>query len=439
MGLLVIVVAGALCVGGHYNFKTLANPVTIFNGAWILCLSCCEYFIFVYNAYKVSFRMYIFILISIVTFSCTVFFCKNRIYKFKFQDLIEWHSSDDCINYKLLIFFNIVAFLVLLPFLKSSITEMQATSLVNVRANRMLGTGTEFIWQTIIKNVLVFPVYLTTIYIAIDAFIFGYSKHKWKLIGLAFIDAIIYTITYLGRLMIIQILVFIALTYCFYRLSATYSPSEKTKKMLKKIKRIVLLLMFIAIGSLVILTGHRKSNDDYGIFYTIVTYFGGSVKFCDIELYLVDQAKNFTWGGGLFSGLWDYVLMVVQRFFSIDFLRPQEIIGVYNGDITSIGGGMVMTAFATVILNMYMDGGIFGIVFDSVILAIISMYFFEKMFIYSDSRHRLIAAQMLMIISSCALHWEGNRITAFAVFFFIVLIMKSYYGTRITIGKYRIL
>lgn len=439
MGLLVIVVAGALCVGGYYNFKTLANPVTIFNGAWILCLSCCEYFIFVYNAYKVSFRMYIFILISIVTFSCTVFFCKNRIYKFKFQDLIEWHSSDDCINYKLLIFFNIVAFLVLLPFLKSSITEMQATSLVNVRANRMLGTGTEFIWQTIIKNVLVFPVYLTTIYIAIDAFIFGYSKHKWKLIGLAFIDAIIYTITYLGRLMIIQILVFIALTYCFYRLSATYSPSEKTKKMLKKIKRIVLLLMFIAIGSLVILTGHRKSNDDYGIFYTIVTYFGGSVKFCDIELYLVDQAKNFTWGGGLFSGLWDYVLMVVQRFFSIDFLRPQEIIGVYNGDITSIGGGMVMTAFATVILNMYMDGGIFGIVFDSVILAIISMYFFEKMFIYSDSRHRLIAAQMLMIISSCALHWEGNRITAFAVFFFIVLIMKSYYGTRITIGKYRIL
>ena len=439
MGLLVIVVAGALCVGGYYNFKTLANPVTIFNGAWILCLSCCEYFIFVYNAYKVSFRMYIFILISIVTFSCTVFFCKNRIYKFKFQDLIEWHSSDDCINYKLLIFFNIVAFLVLLPFLKSSITEMQATSLVNVRANRMLGTGTEFIWQTIIKNVLVFPVYLTTIYIAIDAFIFGYSKHKWKLIGLAFIDAIIYTITYLGRLMIIQILVFIALTYCFYRLSATYSPSEKTKKMLKKIKRIVLLLMFIAIGSLVILTGPRKSNDDYGIFYTIVTYFGGSVKFCDIELYLVDQAKNFTWGGGLFSGLWDYVLMVVQRFFSIDFLRPQEIIGVYNGDITSIGGGMVMTAFATVILNMYMDGGIFGIVFDSVILAIISMYFFEKMFIYSDSRHRLIAAQMLMIISSCALHWEGNRITAFAVFFFIVLIMKSYYGTRITIGKYRIL
>ena len=152
MGLLVIVVAGALCVGGYYNFKTLANPVTIFNGAWILCLSCCEYFIFVYNAYKVSFRMYIFILISIVTFSCTVFFCKNRIYKFKFQDLIEWHSSDDCINYKLLIFFNIVAFLVLLPFLKSSITEMQATSLVNVRANRMLGTGTEFIWQTIIKN-----------------------------------------------------------------------------------------------------------------------------------------------------------------------------------------------------------------------------------------------------------------------------------------------
>ena len=278
-----------------------------------------------------------------------------------------------------------------------------------------------------------------SVYIAIDAFIFGYSKHKWKLIGLAFIDAIIYTITYLGRLMIIQILVFIALTYCFYRLSATYSPSEKTKKMLKKIKRIVLLLMFIAIGSLVILTGHRKSNDDYGIFYTIVTYFGGSVKFCDIELYLVDQAKNFTWGGGLFSGLWDYVLMVVQRFFSIDFLRPQEIIGVYNGDITSIGGGMVMTAFETVILNMYMDGGIFGIVFDSVILAIISMYFFEKMFIYSDSRHRLIAAQMLMIISSCALHWEGNRITAFAVFFFIVLIMKSYYGTRITIGKYRIL
>ena len=410
MGLLVIVVAGAFCVFGYYNFKTLANPVTIFNGAWVLCLSCCEYFIFAYNADKVSFRMYIFILISIVVFSCVAVFYKNRICKFKFQNLIEWHSSDDCINYKLLIFFNIVAFLVLLPFLKSSIIEMQATSLVNVRANRMLGSGTEFIWQTIMKNILVFPVYLTTIYVAIDAFVFGYSKHKWKLLILAFVDAIIYTITYLGRLMIIQILLFIALTYCFYRLSATYSPSEKTKKMLKRIKRIVLLLMFIAIGSLVILTGQRKSNDNYGIFYTIVTYFGGSVKFCDIELQLVDQTRKFTWGGGLFSGLWDYVLMVIQRFFSIDFLRPQEIIGAYNGDIVSIGGGMVMTAFATVILNMYMDCGIFGIVFDSVILATISMYFLKKMFIYSDCRHRLLAAQMLMIVSSCALHWEGTEL-----------------------------
>ena len=197
--------------------------------------------------------------------------------------------------------------------------------------------------------------------------------------------------------------------------------------------------MFIAIGSLVILTGQRKSNDNYGIFYTIVTYFGGSVKFCDIELQLVDQTRKFTWGGGLFSGLWDYVLMVIQRFFSIDFLRPQEIIGAYNGDIVSIGGGMVMTAFATVILNMYMDCGIFGIVFDSVILATISMYFLKKMFIYSDCRHRLLAAQMLMIVSSCALHWEGNRITAFAVFFFIILFVKNDYGTRITIGKYRIL
>lgn len=439
MGLLVIFIAVVFFCLGYRNFKTLANPVTIFNGAWLLCLVCCEYFVFAYDAYKVSFRMYVFILISIFTFSGTAFFCQSKIWRFSAKNLIEWHEVDDCINYRLLIIFNIIAFLVLLPFLKSSLAEMQATSLVNVRANRMLGTGTEFVWQTIIKNVLIFPVYLSTIYIAIDAFIFGYSKHKWKLIALAFIDAIMYTITYLGRLMIIQVLLFVALTYCFFRLSASYSQSEKVTKMLKKVKRIALLLIFIAIGSLVLLTGQRKSNDNYGIFYTVVTYFGGSVKFCDIELKLVDQAREFTWGGGLFSGFWDYVLMVIQRFFGIDFLRPQEIIGVYNGDIASIGGGMVMTAFATVILNMYVDGGIWGIIGDSVVLAIVVMYFLKKMFRYPDCRHRLLATQMLMIVSSCALHWEGNRITAFAVFFFFVLFIKSNCGKRVTIGKFRIL
>lgn len=439
MGLLVIFIASVFLVLGYLSFKTLANPVTIFNGAWVLCLVCCEYFIFAFDAYKVSARMYAFILISIIVFSFTALFYKSKIWKVSDINLIEWHETEDCINYRLVIILNIIAFFVLLPFLKSSIAEMQATSLVNVRANRMLGSGTGFVWQTIIKNVFVFPVYLSTIYIAIDAFVFGYSKHKWKLIGLAFIDAIIYTITYLGRLMIIQVLLFVVIVYCFYRLSASYSPSEETKKMLKKVKKIALLLMLIAVGALVIITGQRKSNDNYGIFYTIVTYFGGSVKFCDIELQLADQAGEFTWGGGLFSGFWDYVLMVIQRFLNIDFLRPQEIIGVYNGDIASIGGGMVMTAFATIILNMYMDGGVWGIVFDSAILAIIAMYFLKKMFMYSDCRHRLLASQMLMIVSSCALHWEGNRITAFAVFFFFVLFINSNYGTKITVGKFRVL
>lgn len=439
MGLLVIFIAIMFFVLGYHNFKTLANPVTIFNGAWVLCLVCCEYFILTYGAYKVSLRMYIFILISIIVFSGTILFYRNKIWEVSIKNLIEWQEPYDCINYKLIIIFNMIAFFVLLPFLKSSIAEMQATSLVNVRANRMLGTGTEFVWQTIIKNVFVFPIYLSTIYIAIDAFIFGYSEHKWKLLVLAFVDAIMYTITYLGRLMIIQVLLFVALTYCFYRLSVTYSQSEKNKKMLKKVKKVALLLMIIAIGSLVIITSQRKSNNSYGIFYTIVTYFGGSVKFCDIELQLVDQAKEFTWGGGLFSGFWDYVLMVIQRFFGVDFLRPQEIIGVYNGDIASIGGGMVMTAFATVILNMYVDGGLWGIVFDSVVLAIVVMYFFKRMFIYPDSRHRLFATQMLMIVSSSALHWEGNRITAFAVFFFFVLFVSSNYGPKIVIGTFRIL
>ncbi len=439
MGLLVICIAIVFLILGYHNFRTLANPVTVFNGAWVLCLTCCEYFIFEYDAYKVSFRMYLFILISIIVFSCTILFYRSKIWGVNANNLIEWQETDDCINYRLIIIFNIIAFLVLLPFLKSSIAEMQATSLVNVRANRMLGSGTEFVWQTIIKNVFVFPVYLSTIYIAIDAFVFGYSKHRWKLIALAFIDAIMYTITYLGRLMIIQVLLFVALTYCFYRLSAFYFQSEKIKKMLKKVKRVTLLLMIIAIMALIIITGQRKSNNSYGIFYTIVTYFGGSVKFCDIELQLVDRANEFTWGGGLFSGFWDYILMVIQRFFGIDFLRPQEIIGVYNGDIASIGGGMVMTAFATIILNMYVDGGVWGIVVDSVFLAVIAMYFLKKMYIYPDCRHRLLATQMLMIISSCALHWEGNRITAFAVFFFFVLFVSSNYGVKITIGKFRIL
>ena len=61
------------------------------------------------------------------------------------------------------------------------------------------------------------------------------------------------------------------------------------------------------------------------------------------------------------------------------------------------------------------------------------------MFIYPDSRHRLFATQMLMIVSSSALHWEGNRITAFAVFFFFVLFVSSNYGPKIVIGRFRIL
>ena len=124
MGLLVIFIAIMFFVLGYHNFKTLANPVTIFNGAWVLCLVCCEYFILTYGAYKVSLRMYIFILISIIVFSVTILFYRNKIWEVSIKNLIEWQEPYDCINYKLIIIFNMIAFFVLLPFLKSSIAEM---------------------------------------------------------------------------------------------------------------------------------------------------------------------------------------------------------------------------------------------------------------------------------------------------------------------------
>lgn len=412
------------CFVGYMVYKTLVNPISLYNLSWILCVGCNSILIAKYGTDFVSSEIYIGVLLScfLLTATCILYSSKYK-KNIAVYDMLATDTYE--LNFKFILILNIIAIISNIPTMLESIEIILTKGIYYARMEQVVGTGIAFILKDMYKNIVVLPVFSATIYLSIDALVYNTTKYKYQLLTLSILELIMYTVAYFGRWLILQVFLFAVLLFLFRFKQSKVDFSVKEKKRLKSLKKIGVFLGILMIISLVAITSQRTMGDDGSILYTVTLYFGGSLKYCDLGIQEIKENAHILYGAGLFPAIWDYPLLIMQKLANLDFLRPQEILYLYSAPIKSIGNGSVFTGFGTILMNMYLDGGFIGIIFDSIILGVISSSFYQKMTVDYNIRKRLCGFLSLLIMALVIIQWDGNRIATLMVFVYFFLFTKK--------------
>ena len=413
-----IIICFATAYAGYKQKNNIVNPISIYCLAWAFAMIMSAILIYFYGGIIVNDRVYVIIILSVVFFSMGSLFNAKMSQGNAFSKTSDAYDS---IKHKTIILLHIIAYFIVIPKMISSVQYLASgVGMYFIRHNLIVGDGTsEFTFNEMLKQVTVLPIFTATIYVAIDELFHSRSKKNYRLLLLAIADIIIYTVTYLGRFMIQNAFVFIVFVAISSKNISNWSPKVK-----RRIRRIVILSLVGAIVALVYITQNRSlgSGNGNGVIYTVVAYFGGPLKYFDTGIDVVKQDHILLYGSGLFSGLWDIILIPVQTILGIDFLRPLEYVTMYNTPLRQIGASdLYLGAFGTVFLNMYLDGRLIGIIIDSTILGIISSFFYNKFKTNSYRRYRVYYYTWIMFLFWSMLYWDGNRMGSILVFFYVML------------------
>lgn len=405
---------------GYYINKSIISPEGIYSFSWAICIVSYLVLSGFYGGFKCNDRVFAMIILSQI---CFCFGSQiNLVNRNKTKGLLNKKVTIECnndtqIHFKLLVSLNVFAYCIIIPkFIDSFQTLISSSSVFMIRYNLVNGDGSEqFIINDLIKQVFVLPIFTATIYIAFDSIINCNDKQKRKLLFLALFDILVYTVTYLGRMMIQGTIIFIIIVYIS---SSKWSTvSIKTKR---RVKRLFLFLIIMSIIALIVITVNRSLSSEDSIAYTVFAYFGGSLKYFDTGIDAVDNNGSVLFGTGLFAGLWDVPLLIIQRIIRVDFLRPLEIITSYNSPLRLIGTrNLYMTAFGTVLLNMYIDGRWLGIIIESFLLGLIASTVKNYYLCHRCQRYRVYYYTSLMFLVWTMLFWDGNRVSSILIFVYV--------------------
>ena len=433
MVLLVSVVSLAFILIGKKTWGQITNPVSMYSATWLFAMIANALLVINFGGFVVNDRVYIMILCTEIVFAivCSAFDNKGYVI------VSDTHLEDDIpINMTLLYICQIVALIIVLPKFMNTLGNFRSFGVAgiwNIRQEMVVGTSTQFILDDLIKNIFVLPVFTATLQVAFDALINGgkSKKNTRFLVIIAICDIALYSFTYMGRLMLLTTIVYFLV--CFFS-GGRWSGIDPAIK--KKAKKYILIFLVGFVVVLTVLTQYRSISSTNGVAYTATAYLGGSLKYFDTCIDAIKSEGTLTYGSALFAGLWDNFLLVFQRVFGIDFQRPLEIVTSFNTPMRIIGSNnLYFTAFGTVLLNMYLDGRIFGVIFDSAVMAIVSMVIYRRFVFYPTRRNRLIANQMIMMLIWTMLYWDGNRFSSFMIFVYLILFTSRKRLNTVVRGK----
>lgn len=427
MSIVAIIICGLLSGMGYMRRKNIINPVTIYCVAWIFSIIMNAILCSFYGGYHVSDRVYISIILSVLFFAFGSMIA-IKIPKGKSSYLIN--TDFDVIKPKVIAVLHVISYLIILPNTVNSINSLiSGSGMYIVRQNLIVGDGSsEFVLKEMLKQVTALPIITATIYVAFDDMFQIREKKNKNLLLLALVDIVIYTVTYLGRFMIQNTIVYIVLLAI-----SNLKLGTLPRRVKKTIKRSVFIFGAMALVSLTYITQNRSLGNGSNIIYTVVAYFGGPLKYFDTGIDVIKKDQIMLYGSALFAGLWDIILIPIQKLFRIDFLRPLEYVTMYNTPYRQIGSNdLYFTAFGTVFLNMYMDFRYIGIVVESAILGIISSVFYERRKQNLLRVDRIWYNTWLMFLFWSMLYWDGNRSSSILVFFYSMLMLKRRKFLRIS-------
>ncbi|MDM0700695.1 O-antigen polymerase [Clostridium perfringens] len=384
------------------KFKRKFNPVVIFNIAWLCIINISSLNLF--GVFKPSTIVYMMSFLLIFTFNVVYIILGKNICLY-IDDEMDMH-----ISYKILKVINFICIIFILPATFKSINILLKGGFTQVRtAMSDGGLGIESQMDWLITSWIVSPVFNAILLLGITLYIFD-NKNK-KLIFIGLLDMIIYTITFGGRWIVLRFVLII-----IFSLMLSTNIRNSILLNVKKVRKKLYFLLFLAIGTLIYITSQRGIG---GILESIIIYFTGSLSYFDQHIQNSIEVTNL-YGLGFFSGLLDIPLIIIQKLLAIDFVRPSEYIGSFTSATLVIGDNRLFNGFGSALLDFWIDFGILGSVINGSILAVLIMCLYKglaKKNIRSYSVY--IFALVLLVITP--IKWELDLPWSWMTILFLII------------------
>lgn len=426
MSIIAFILALALCLWGKAIYKTIVNPISMYNGSWSICLFASSVICSAFGGYAIRNYVYLSVMVSCICFS----FASLPLKRTGHIRVMQGASiSKDDMNYRLIILLNIIATVCLLPDTANSIKTFMTKGMYYARLLSLEGEGTAYILKTLFRNGFILPIYSATIFIATETMIFNSSTHKKKLLMLAIFDLLMYTITVMGRWLLLKCAIYVVLITLYRMWLSRKKPNmpknKADEKYLTRVKRGIVVLLIGLVALMVYITSHRMYGET--ILQSVMVYFGGSLKYLDLGMEHIAETGDMLFGSGLFAAIWDIPLILIQKLLGIDFLRPLEVTYLYNNPVKMIGPNITFTGFGTVLMSMYLDGRFLGIVLESLLLGRIAAVIYRKMNTKNTSLQRNIGCYTLLLLSIVTIQWDGLSLASMMTYVFLVIFFKRYH------------
>lgn len=327
-------------------FKSIIKPNLLFTFIWCISVSIASLGLF--NIYKLSLDVKIYSLIVVMSFNFIYYLISKKYY-------IN-NSSDIKINirYKEIYILNILSWLYCTKFLIKSLNIIFYGGGLKVLRmysyNSELGLGSTA--ELLILQIIIGAIFTSTIIISIALIVL--KKVNYKMLLIAIVDLIVYTLLFGGRSYIFNFGLYYIFAYFIMKLYG-----NKVIKINKK-------LIIVCITFLVLLT-IKRSWSDVNLLETIVWYFTGGFNNLSV-LFLENKMPMYLYGKAILGFIINIVLMFFTAIFGIDYNGSDHIITAITSIQRNISPSIRTNANTTLIYPLFMDSGVIGIILGSIFL-----------------------------------------------------------------------
>lgn len=410
IGIFVLIISKC-CLG---SFKT---PITFFSFLWCLVGGIAN--LCLYDYYPPSDIVNIIILSGVILFTITYGLSMQGMPKALFAKELEFDNV--YINWRLLLFVNIVAILVLLPTLRQSLVLLRGDGLAYLRANSTSVYSSGML--AVLNDSIIRPLFVsTTVMSCVYLFTDNPKKKKIWFIILAFVENLEMVLMTAGRAPIVNMIFYFVITLLLFRGRSIRSLLVRERK---KVFFAILLLLFVFY-----LTEQRSISTAKGSsqmlesFY--VYYFSGPSYFSR----LLENVTQYGPHGQLLYGAatFGFITNIFSDLMIILTHRNQGSLYLLGSVITnkqySVGAHTNINAMCTCFYPFILDWGYLGVVIGILVLTFIAWKITKNLYREKNIMTISLYVFFLYVLIRTVFKWDLLNLD------FTVVILSLYVFTR---------
>ena len=320
------------------------------------------------------------------------------------------------INYGVIYFLHLVAYVFSIPFCVRSIKVILQYGFGYLRGveSSVIGQTT---YTVLAFQWLLLPLFTMTMCLAGIDFS---KKHKFSsLVYLSIIDAAIYALTYGGRYVVAKLLF-------YFVIAALLENTESLKQFLRKQKKII-GLSIVVLFLLIYMTSLR-SLSGFGFAGNVIGYFTGSFIF--FSQLLEFQSTPLYYGQLSFGLILNFIKSVLKVLFSVDYTGSDVELQLFleKANYLPIGQKTVYNAMPTWLYSFVIDFGTNYFWIGIIIMAVLINTIEKKYYKTKSLRYKLVYMFMLFVCFDSILRDNLISPGAFVTCFLpLVLVRKSHH------------